>query len=59
MATFAFNELVSVWITRMFKIPLLPGYVLFFRFSVDETTRQYYLIYQQVFINGDKIKLES
>lgn len=43
----------------MFKIPLLSDYVLIFLFSIDETTKQYYLIYQQIFINGDNIILES
>ena len=43
----------------MFKIPLLSDYVLLFLFSIDETTKQYYLIYQQIFINGDNIILES
>ena len=43
----------------MFKIHLLSDYVLIFLFSIDETTKQYYLIYQQIFINGDNIILES
>ena len=43
----------------MFKIPLLSDYVLLFLFSIDEKTKQYYLIYQQIFINGDNILLES